>query len=459
MRCYHHYKTDIGYFTIGCRDDAVTNMVFGERELNGQYCRSDILDKAYIQLTEYLEGRRKNFDLKLCPAGTEFQKRVWKQLCKIDYGKTVSYKDIAQSLGNPGLCRAVGRANNKNPIMIFIPCHRVIGRDGSLTGYAGGLKLKEMLINMEKNNTSPLYRDPVHDGAADPVVVYNEKDGFHYMLYTNRVTDMDCDGVEWIHGTDIGIAKSTDRGKTWNYIGIAKGLEYEKGRNTYWAPEIYYAEGIFHMYVSYVPGVCKDWNNPRYILHYTSEDLINWRFVSKLNLSSDRVIDACVHKKPSGGWRMWYKDEKKGSHTYYADSTDLYNWEVVGCAADDVPHEGANVFYFGNRYWMITDCWSGLDVYYSHDLEKWTKQKTRILQEPGRRKDDGAVGNHADVYVTREQAYIFYFTHPERKGKEIKNKNERRTSIQAARLCIKNGELYCDRNEPGDIILFEENEH
>lgn len=156
MRCYYHYKTDIGYFTIGCRDDAVTNMVFGERELNGQYCRSDILDKAYNQLTEYLEGRRKKFDLKLCPAGTEFQKRVWKQLCKIDYGKTVSYKDIAQSLGNSALCRAVGRANNKNPIMIFIPCHRVIGRDGSLTGYAGGLKLKEMLINMEKNNASPL---------------------------------------------------------------------------------------------------------------------------------------------------------------------------------------------------------------------------------------------------------------------------------------------------------------
>ena len=97
-------------------------------------------------------GRRKKFDLKLSYHGTEFQIKVWKALEKIPYGETCTYKDIAESVGIPKGCRAVGMANNRNPIVIVVPCHRVIGMNGSLTGYAGGLEMKEYLLDLEKRN-------------------------------------------------------------------------------------------------------------------------------------------------------------------------------------------------------------------------------------------------------------------------------------------------------------------
>ena len=306
-----------------------------------------------------------------------------------------------------------------------------------------------------KTSNAPLFTDPIHNGASDPVVIYNEEKGTYYMFYTARRADVEEEGVMWVHGSDIGIAESRDNGNSWEYIGICKGLEYENGRNTYWAPEIIRHEGLYHMYVSYVPGIPSDWNHPRYILHYISHDLINWTFESKLNLNSERVIDACIFRMPDGIFRMWYKDEQRDSHTYYADSADLYNWEVKGCAADDVPHEGPNVFEFRGKYWMITDCWNGLDVYSSSDLTSWTKQKERILEKGGKRKDDGVMANHADVHVNGDKAYIFYFTHPERKGNMLDDTNpdERRTSIQAAMLEIEDGILICDRNKEITIEL------
>ncbi len=306
-----------------------------------------------------------------------------------------------------------------------------------------------------KTANAPLFTDPIHNGAADPVVIYNEGADTFYMFYTARRADADEEGVMWVHGSDIGIAESRDNGNSWEYIGICKGLEYGEGRNTYWAPEIIRHGGIYHMYVSYVPGIPADWEAARYILYYTSKDLINWEFKKKLNLNSEKVIDACIFRMNSGVFRMWYKDEQRGSHTYYADSTDLENWQVKGCAADDVPHEGANVFFFGGKYWLITDCWNGLDVYSSSDLTSWTKQKERILEKGGTRKDDGVMANHADVYVSGDNAYIFYFTHPERKGNMLDDTNgaERRSSIQAAMLEVRDGALVCDRNKEITIKL------
>lgn len=108
-----------------------------------------ILNQAETQLREYFEGRRKVFDLPLAPSGTDFQLRVWAELRKIPYGETRTYGDIASALGKPKASRAVGGANNKNPLSILIPCHRVIGRDGSLIGYASGLDIKEKLLKME----------------------------------------------------------------------------------------------------------------------------------------------------------------------------------------------------------------------------------------------------------------------------------------------------------------------
>jgi len=102
------------------------------------------------QLKAYFSRELKSFDLKLAPEGTEFQKSVWKALCKIPYGETRSYKDIAISIGNSKACRAVGLANNRNPIAIIVPCHRVIGSNGKLTGYASGLDVKEFLLKLEE---------------------------------------------------------------------------------------------------------------------------------------------------------------------------------------------------------------------------------------------------------------------------------------------------------------------
>lgn len=107
------------------------------------------IEIALNQLAEYFEGRRTQFELKLSPKGTEFQKKVWNQLMHIPYGKTQTYQQIANQLGDPKAIRAAATANGKNPISIIIPCHRVIGSDGSLTGYAGGLHRKKWLLEHE----------------------------------------------------------------------------------------------------------------------------------------------------------------------------------------------------------------------------------------------------------------------------------------------------------------------
>ncbi len=107
------------------------------------------LEDASTQLKEYFEGKRTNFDLKLNPSGTEFQKKVWNQLLNIPFGKTATYLDMAKRLGDPKCIRAAASANGKNPLWIIVPCHRVIGSDGSLTGYAGGLWRKKWLLDHE----------------------------------------------------------------------------------------------------------------------------------------------------------------------------------------------------------------------------------------------------------------------------------------------------------------------
>lgn len=104
---------------------------------------------ARKQIEEYADGRRKSFDLTLNPAGTPFQHAVWNELLKIPYGETRSYGQLAAALGNPGASRAVGRANGTNPISVIVPCHRVIGSSGALTGYGGGLPMKQALLELE----------------------------------------------------------------------------------------------------------------------------------------------------------------------------------------------------------------------------------------------------------------------------------------------------------------------
>lgn len=112
--------------------------------------RSAFSDRVYIELAEYFDGKRKAFDIPYVLHGTAFQLAVWQELAKIPYGTTTSYQDIARAIGRPRATRAVGNANNKNPLQFILPCHRVIGKDGSLVGYAGGLTMKEALLLLER---------------------------------------------------------------------------------------------------------------------------------------------------------------------------------------------------------------------------------------------------------------------------------------------------------------------
>lgn len=111
---------------------------------------ASVLREPICQLQEYFAGKREDFDLPLAPQGTPFQQQVWKQLCRIPYGETISYGELARRIGNPNASRAVGLANGSNPIPIIIPCHRVIGSNGKLTGYGGGLPIKEKLLALEQ---------------------------------------------------------------------------------------------------------------------------------------------------------------------------------------------------------------------------------------------------------------------------------------------------------------------
>lgn len=150
---YFCYDTEIGTIKISEKDGKIIGLAFSDYKKENEIEKeTDAIRKTYLQLKEYLSGKRKNFDIEIEMIGTEFQKKVWKELLNIPYGETRSYKDIAIAIGNEKACRAVGNANNKNPIAIIVPCHRVVGSNGSMTGYAGGLDIKEKLLKIEKYN-------------------------------------------------------------------------------------------------------------------------------------------------------------------------------------------------------------------------------------------------------------------------------------------------------------------
>lgn len=140
-------QSPVGPLTLEGTETALLALRFGAL---GQDSVSPVLELAARQLAEYFAGERRVFTVPLSPAGTPFQKGVWEALQSIPYGETSTYGAVAQRIGNPKACRAVGMANNRNPLPIFIPCHRVVGRGGSLTGYAGGLDRKQFLLDLER---------------------------------------------------------------------------------------------------------------------------------------------------------------------------------------------------------------------------------------------------------------------------------------------------------------------
>jgi hypothetical protein len=313
--------------------------------------------------------------------------------------------------------------------------------------------------------SAPIFRDPIEDGAADPVVVRREGSDEWWMFYTNRRAGAEGPKFTWIHGSPIGIAMSLDGGTSWHYRGTVEGLDDPAdmpGGNTHWAPEVIFAEGQYHMFLSYITGVPNDWRGvPRTITHFVSKDLARWERVGPIRLSSNRVIDACVFRCPDGLWRMWYKDEAAGSSTWSASSSDLFDWQIEGRVLAGSPygdpHEGPNVFALGGYFWLIVDEWHGQGVYRSDDCRLWTRQGM-IGSEPGEDEFDRRFVRHADVLAFRDHAVLFYFTHPEWDERSQTDGPPdfaaRRTAIHQAKLTVVDGTLVCERNVPAGASLL-----
>lgn len=148
------HQTPVGPVGIVENGTAVTHVFFGlmAQPEQVEWEETPLLRQTATQLDEYFQGSRRTFDVPLSPQGTEFEQMVWKALQTIPHGETRSYADIARQIGRPAACRAVGHANSLNPIGIIIPCHRVIGANGKLTGYAGGLPIKQYLLELEQKD-------------------------------------------------------------------------------------------------------------------------------------------------------------------------------------------------------------------------------------------------------------------------------------------------------------------
>ncbi|MBO9622555.1 MAG: glycoside hydrolase family 43 [Sphingomonas sp.] len=300
----------------------------------------------------------------------------------------------------------------------------------------------------------PLFRDPVHDGAADPSIVHDPQRGEWVMFYTNRRADLklaDPRDVRWVHGTAIGVARSGD-GAHWRYSGTAAIPESCTGA-TLWAPEVQRFGDTWHMWITVVPGVFADWNAPRFLVHLTSRDLERWDCGERLDLGSDRVIDASVAALPGGGYRLWFNDERANKAIKYADSPDLKRWTVRG-AVTDTPGEGPKAFRWRGRWWLISDAWKGLLVQRSDDGEHWAAQPGHLLGEPGTRPTDRAKAQHPDVIVSGERAWLVYFVHQSGESEAAKDPAwGRRSVLQIAELHEEDGLISVDRTAPVALRL------
>lgn len=141
--------TPVGRMALECEGEALTALYLPNRPMEAVGVETPLLARGRAELAEYFQGKRRAFDLPLAPQGTPFQLRVWNELAKVPWGTVVTYGELAVRVGSPKACRAVGQANHNNPLPIFLPCHRVVGANGSLTGYAGGLDVKQWLLQLE----------------------------------------------------------------------------------------------------------------------------------------------------------------------------------------------------------------------------------------------------------------------------------------------------------------------
>ena len=303
---------------------------------------------------------------------------------------------------------------------------------------------------------APMYRDPIFDGAADPTIVYVEKESTWYMFYTQRRANVLCEGVDWCYGSKIGIAKSDDKGKTWEYFGVCQGISRGKQAETFWAPHVFIHDGVMHMVVTYIPriGGQGNWGGKGQLAHYTSVDGENWKDEGLIDVGSDNVIDPAVIKLKDGKWLLVFRDDNAGVKTAKCLSDDLKHWMRLKETIGDQTHEGPVIFNWKGSFWMVCDDWKGLGVYKSDDGINY-ERNGRILSEPGKRRDDNDLGRHAGIAVAGDQAFVIYFTHPGRVLKDVAQKTSegttthefKRTSIQVAELGVEDGKLVAYRDK------------
>ncbi|WP_155845096.1 MULTISPECIES: family 43 glycosylhydrolase [Micrococcaceae] len=309
------------------------------------------------------------------------------------------------------------------------------------------------------------YRDPVWDGPTDPILVADHLNGEWVLLYTQRrATAPGLTGVEWVHGTGIGAARSSDGGATWRYQGTVEGLipPGTEPPATLWAPDVVRIGKRWIMYLTVLGGRRTDWSGKAEIVQFASHDLAKWEYLGAVDLDSPRVIDAAVAGCGDGRYRLWYKDETRGSNTFSAVSDtpdDPSSWVLEGVAIPGRPHEGPKVFVLGGWYWMIVDEWRGQAVYRSVDgTGNWTRQEHLgglILTAPESWDGRPVVGRHADVVPLggdpgdggAERALLVYFTHPCWDGEDIgtmsPDPRTRLSHVRAAVLEVRGGILAC----------------
>lgn len=307
---------------------------------------------------------------------------------------------------------------------------------------------------------APMYADPIFDGPADPVVIWNSKSKEWWMYYSQRRANVEAMDVSFCYGTNVGVATSADNGKSWVYKG-ALALDLEPGVNTFWAPEVFYANGKFHMFVTHISGVRTSWGGKSSTAYYTSDNGWDWKFQKFANLGGDAIIDISMMQMPDKTWRLWFKDQANGGSISTSTSPDLLNWKRdTAPAIAGGAQEGPKVFRFKDHFWMVADEWHGQRVYRSDDALKWEKQGL-VLDQPGKRFLDSPQGAHCDVVVVGDKAYIVYFVHPGRKShleahldaQGFYPERERRSVIQVAELVEKDGTLTCDRDALFDFYL------
>lgn len=328
-------------------------------------------------------------------------------------------------------------------IVLLVSAAAIISVSGCNGNMGGGRQVFKI-----ENAPAPLFDDPIWHGASDPTPIWNAAEKKWFIYYTQRrATLLPNNNVEYCHGTAIGIASSSD-GTNWKYEGICKGDDNLdkplENKCTWWAPCVIYNDGIYHMYVSWVDGIYRDWSGKRFIKHFTSSDGRNFKYQSTLKLSSERCIDAGVWKV-GDKWFMLYKDEGNRSFSWMAESKNLYDWQVVGQSVSDYSHEAPFVWNWNGKWFLIVDAWSrGLRIYQSENgIDNWNYIST-ILVEPGKREKDNVKGSHPGVLVCGNNAYIFYFVHFNPPHPDYRNN---RTVLQVAQLEFKDGKIICDRDK------------